>query len=587
MFSMIDSNQPTEAITEWDLALFAENALVPSRHQQVANFLADHPELAALVGVEIAGSSGRHAAKTHANSESRVKRDHLTNSYLPDHSEYANGSWPHRLEDTDNTSIPVAEQSDAAKQSKSPPSIQLKRLLTTVNLLAASLIVCAGIGLFPKTQAASPVLSEIEQSFKDGTLSSESDGLLRARIELERIDPLLLSSEDQQLYQYLLAMVLLGQAESELLVNRPVIQNRTEPLTPSLAKLSQRAIDSLTELVPYKPELQPDLARAWALHGRIHLRFMVSHRGKRQVNPALICGAFLKSFGLMAEDDPERWRIASRLLKAFYKTSPQQFDQHSAELLADITRTFPEIQIETIRPRESVLMQLAEAIERQPPDTSPVRVAHVEVASVLTMASRSGLENSTLSRIIQDALNMAESGRERASDEFLLVYGQLLGNLADRERNLNLTQAIRYGRKAHEVLRQLVENNRSEEVLGELAWVTARLLIAEYRYSQLHTDEPTGVLELVGALRQTENNLKHFEALQLMPWEIDVIKAIEAEVSVHPSRASGAKRILESYRANELALSDAELICKEFSHLQAFRNSADFLAFRRLVANGP
>lgn len=585
MCSMIDSNQPTEFITEWDLALFAEDALAPARHQQVAEFLAEHPELAALVGKETQSGSGHYPEHPSKNMDSHSAEDQLRDSSLSGQSEDVTRRRPQRRETIDSESVLDLKPTRAAEPSKSGLGVKLKRLLTTVNLLAALLVVSSGIGLFAKTKAASPVLREIERSFKDGTLDSELNTLMQARIKLEGIDPLFLSSQDRQLYQYLMAMVLLGQAESELVANRPVIYSGRVPSQPPLTELTRNAIDRLTELLPYRPELQAELARAWHLHGRILFRFAVTHRRNRRDDSVPVCGAFLKALELMPERMPERWRIASHLLKAIYKLTPKQLDRRSAAFLDDITGVFPDIQIDSAQPCQSAILQLAEVIQRQPPDSDPIRVAHVEVASILTMASMYGLKNASIPGTTRQTLKMAEVSREQASDEFLLAYGQLLGNLADSRRHVDLTEARRFGRQAHEVLRQLVQDNRSDEILTELGWVTARLLISEYRYSRQHPEEQNNVRELIGALRQTEISLKHFGTLQLASWEIDVINAIEAEISGEESQAPGAKRILESYRAKRLSPSVIELLRSDLAHLQALQNSADFRTFLSLQAN--
>lgn len=562
---------PSDPISEWDLALFAENALDPIRYQEVADFLGRYPDVAMIAGIELPESMGLRNAGNQDNAVSSHGHPHDTSSSLPQ----PNAS---------NTRRP----STSPMSSKSPPATRrfrsrLNRFTGAVNVLAAAVFVCVGIAFIARARAAAPVLQQIKQNYRDGSLDSDSNALVKARIKLEEIDPLFLTSKDKQLRQYLLAMVLIGQAENDLLTKRTRIASVDTLSEPPLADLTDQAISSLTDLLSTRPEFLPDLARAWALHGRIHLRFMVSYRGKHSIDAVSVARAFLHAFELMPEENPERWRVASRLLKTLYKVFPAETNNQTGKFLQEIERKFPEIPANVDRSRLSVVIELARAILRQPPDARPIQIAHLEVASILTMARRmKTFKGIDVLDVAGKAVVMAEAHLEGANSAYRLVYGQLLGNLADLSQFDDLSLARERGWQAHEVLSQLAEEERTDEVLTELGWVTARLLLNEYRYSQKQPNKPSRVGYLVGALQQTESSLKHFEALQLTAWEIDVIKAIYAEDSGDLSDASGAEQILKCYREKQLSNDVLDCLHNELANLTAFQDNAEFQTFLQL-----
>ncbi|MCR9201125.1 MAG: hypothetical protein NXI04_20995 [Planctomycetaceae bacterium] len=571
---MIDSHHPTDPVTEWDLALFAENGLDDIRRQQVAEFLAEHPQLKAILGDDVVrlptGESNR--PKTIADNER------------------AHGRFSSVSEPTVSAKPSDAGSRDAGlSQAGSSRSVLRRRLFTTASVLAAILLVSTGIEFLGQTKADSPLLREIEESFRDGSLHA-SGGLTLVWGKLEGLDPHTLSLEDQQLRQYLMAMVLLREAESEFVAKRPVRPGEVVPRQPPLAELTQRAIGRLTKLLPDRPELKPELARAWSLHGRIHFRFAVSVRSQRNIDAASICEAFLRAFELMPENDPQRWRIASSLLKTIYKLTPRHDTAQRKAILSSLGTSFPDFAIDVAKPSESVILELAELILKQAPHSESVRVAQVEVASILTMGSQYGRHSDQASHHISQTLDMAEANTKGASDEFLLVYGQLLGNLADKCRFHDLDQAVRLGRKAHQMLKQLAPDDRADELYTELGWVTARLLISEYRYWLRNPEDDSQVDRMIGALHQTEYGLKHFETLQLAPWEIDVINAIiagksqEPDESAEPSRSTAAARILKNYQANQLSDVVIKALREEFASLPAFQKSDAFREFLRAEA---
>ena len=174
---------------------------------------------------------------------------------------------------------------------------------------------------------------------------------------------------------------------------------------------------------------------------------------------------------------------------------------------------------------------------------------------------------------------MAEAYQKGASDEYLLVYAQLLGNLADSWRFEDLEQAVQLGRRAHGVLRKLTPEDRADDLYTELGWVTARLLISEYRYARQDPARSSLVEYTIGALWQTESGLKHFEAMQLAPWEVDVINAIVHAFRPELCQKAGATRILMNYKAKQLGDVEIRVLCEELADLPAFRNSPAFQEF--------
>lgn len=560
---MIDSNRPSEPITEWDLALYAEHGLDDARHQQVAEFLDQHPQLKTIVGTSDAVPSSGDGRRLLTAADSRPGDDRVTVADLPT-----------PASDADEVRRPHNAGEDSSRRTFR------RRLLTAVSLVAAVVLVTSGVEFLGRTQADSPLLREIEAGFRDGRLQADFHELTLARGRLEGIDPQSLSTKDQQLRQYLMAMVLIGEAESKFTAKRPVQPGEVTPTEPPLATLTQRAIATLTSLQADRPELKPELARAWSLHGRIHFRFAVSVRSQRRVDAAEICRAFQRALELMPDDDPQRWRVASLLLKTIYKLTPRHDAVQRDAIAKVVNDVFPKIEVDPDQLSESIIVRLAQMIQQQPPDSEPVRIAQIEVASILTMGGRFGLYSESAANSIDQTLAMAEAHCEGASEEFQLVYGQLLGNLADSCRFEDLEQAVQLGRRALEVLEQIVEDNHSDLNITELDWVTARLLISEYRYSRRHPEEESQVKVMIGALRHTEFSLKHFETLQLAPWEIDVINAIKASFSKgQPSQQKWAEGILRNYKAKQLGDAEIRVLCEELADLPAFRDSRAFQEF--------
>ena len=553
---MIESEEPPEPVTEWDLALYAEDALSEKRRSEVAEFLRRYPELAEFTGIDPQAS----ADSTLNDGQARAIRD-----------------------ETRATSNTNRRNGLLRPLPGSADSHRWRRNAFRISIVAV--VVCFGVGVVTTSRAASPILQQIQQELKQGTLTDDVANLVRARVQLEGLSTLFLSSREKQLQKYLLAVILLKQAESELLSHR---LSPTTPGTvsdPPIAELTQQAIDLLTEL-DNSPEVKLDLARAWALHGRIHYQFLVSNRRTQSIEPKA-AAAFLKAYQLMPESEDERWRIASRLMKTLHKSGPYSLVKGNSaeEMLRQTADTF---QIEILNPTQivsEVLTGLAVKIRQAPLDSESGRLAHLEVASILTMASngRPEMDAVDVEKLADEAIRHAEDAGQDASREHQLLLAQLLGNVADRVRWTDVPNARAYGWKALRILRELAEEKRSEDVMAELAWVTARLLLNEYRFQRKNPQAATRVTYLIGALRQTENRLQHFDTLQLSPWEVDVIHAIEAEVD-DPELATGGANILILFKAGAFTPEQASAVRTDFGHLDALKSDPDFQEFVKLEA---